>query len=42
MEKKLEGPKLGPKLGFVLFSQGCIIRFPLYSTGFQLGTMSNT
>ena len=30
--KKIEGPKLGAKLGFLPFSQGCIIRFPWYGT----------
>ena len=27
-EKNFRGPKLVPKLGFLLFSQGCIITFP--------------
>ena len=41
MEKKLEDLKLSPKLGFLLFSQGYIISFPLYFIGFQLETVSN-
>ena len=28
VEVKFLGPKLGPKLGFLPFSQGCIISFP--------------
>ena len=35
------GPKLGLKLGFLPFSQVCIISFPCYCTRLQLGTMSN-
>ena len=40
-EKKIGGPKFGPKLGLMPFFQGCIIRFPWYCARSQLGTMSN-
>ena len=40
-EKNFGGPKLGPKLGCLPFSQGCIISFPWYCTRLQLGTMPN-
>ena len=39
--RKFEDPKLGPKLGLLSFSQGCITSFLLYRTRLQLGTMSN-
>ena len=37
----LSGPKLGLKLGFLPYPKACIISFPCYCTGLQLGTMSN-
>ena len=39
--KSFGGPKLGPKLGFLLFSQGCIITFLSYCTRLQLGLTSS-
>ena len=40
-EKNPGVAKLGPKLGFLLFSKGCIISFPCYCTRLQFGRMSN-
>ena len=35
------GPKSGPKLGLLSFSQVCFISFPLNCIGWKLETMSN-
>ena len=39
--KNFSSPKLDPTLGFLPFSQDCIIIFSWYSTRLQLGTMSS-